>query len=58
MAPPPPPPPSKEDYKRAANAVQSGNATPEQRRLNDKAAQQAGTMGNDARAAREGRKTW
>jgi hypothetical protein len=49
---------SKEDYARAANAVQSGNATKEQRELNDRAAQQAGSAGNDARAAQQGRKTW
>ena len=46
------------DYRRAANAVQSGSATKEQRELNDKMAKQAGSMGNDARAAQEGRKTW
>lgn len=47
-----------EDYNRAADAVQSGNATPEQRELNDRMAKQAGTMGNNARAAREGKKKW
>lgn len=46
------------DYARAADAVQSGKATKEQRELNDKMANQAGSKGNDARAAREGRKTW
>ena len=45
-----------DEYRRAANAVQSGNATKQQRELNDRAARQAGSMGNDARAAREGRK--
>ncbi|MGB4767862.1 MAG: hypothetical protein WBP22_01260 [Candidatus Saccharimonas sp.] len=47
-----------EDYKRAADAVQSGNATPEQHELNDRMAKQGGSLGNDARAAREGRKKW
>lgn len=49
---------STEDYKRAANAVQSGNPTKKQRELNDRAAKQAGSMGNDARAAQQGRKKW
>lgn len=49
---------STEDYRRAADAVQSGRATAEQRELNDRAAKQAGSMGNDARAAREGKKKW
>lgn len=47
-----------DDYRRAANAVQSGNATKEQRDLNDRMAKQAGTMGNDARAAQQGKKKW
>ncbi len=47
-----------DDYRRAANAVQSGSATPQQRELNDKMAKQAGSMGNDARAAQQGRKRW
>lgn len=49
---------NKDDYKRAADAVQSGEATKAQRELNDRMARQAGSAGNDARAAREGRKTW
>lgn len=46
------------DYRRAANAVQSGSATKEQKELNDKMAKQAGSMGNDARAAQQGQKKW
>lgn len=49
---------SKDDYTRAANAVQSGTATKEQRDLNDKMAKQAGSQGNDARAAQKGEKKW
>lgn len=49
---------SREDYARAANAVQSGNPTRQQRELNDRAAKQAGSMGNDARAAQRGEKKW
>lgn len=49
---------SKDDYRRAANAVQSGNATKQQRELNDRMAKQAGSMGNDARAAQQGKKKW
>ena len=41
-------------YRRAAEAVQRGNATPQQREMNDRAAKQAGRMGNDARAAQKG----
>lgn len=43
------------DYKRAAQAVNSGTATREQRELNDRMAKQMGSMANDARAAREGK---
>ena len=46
------------DYKRAADAVQSGAATREQRELNDKMAKQSGSAGNDARAAQQGNKKW
>ena len=46
------------DYRRAANAVQSGTATKEQRELNHRMARQAGPMGNDARAAQKGEKKW
>ena len=46
------------DYRRAADAVQRGNPTREQRELNDKMAKQAGSMGNDARAAQKGQKKW
>lgn len=49
---------NKDDYARAANAVQSGTATREQRELNDKMASQAGSDGNDARAAQKGEKKW
>ena len=41
-------------YRRAAEAVQQGNATREQRDMNDRAARQVGRMGNDARAAQKG----
>ena len=41
-------------YRRAAEAVQRGDATPQQREMNDRAAKQAGLMGNDARAAQKG----
>ncbi len=44
-----------EDYRRAANAVRSGSANKEQRELNDRAARLTGSLGNNARAAREGR---
>ena len=44
-----------DDYARAANAVRGGNPTREQRELNDRAAKQAGTLGNRARAAKEGK---
>lgn len=44
-----------DDYRRAAQAVQSGSATPEQRELNDQMARQMGSMASDARAAREGK---
>ena len=40
--------------RRAAEAVQRGNATSQQREMNDRAAKQAGRMGNDARAAQKG----
>lgn len=46
---------NRDDYSRAAQAVQSGHATREQQELNDRAAKNAGSMGNEARAAREGR---
>ena len=41
-------------YRRAAEAVQRGDVTPQQRDMNDRAALQAGRMGNDARAAQKG----
>lgn len=41
-------------YERAIRAVQRGDATPQQRDLVDRAALQAGRMGNDARAAQKG----
>lgn len=41
-------------YERAAWAVQRGDATPQQRDMNDRAAKQAGRLGNDARAAQKG----
>ena len=41
-------------YRRAVEAVQRGDATPQQREMNDRAAKQAGRMGNDARAAQKG----
>ena len=47
---------TREEYQQAANAVQSGTATAAQRELNDKMAKQAGSMGNDARAAQKGQK--
>ncbi|GEM_PF-5646939 len=49
---------NKDDYERAANAVQSGNPTRDQRELNDKMAKQSGSAGNDARAAQKGEKKW
>lgn len=49
---------NRDDYRRAADAVQRGNATKQQRELNDRAAKQAGSMGNDARAAQRGQKRW
>ena len=45
---------SADAYRRAAEAVQRGDATPQQREMNDRAAKQAGRMGNDARAAQKG----
>ena len=45
---------SADAYRRAAEAVQWGNATPQQREMNDRAAKQVGRMGNDARAAQKG----
>lgn len=49
---------SREDYRKAADAVQRGTADKRQKELNDKAARQAGSMGNDARAAQKGEKKW
>ena len=46
------------ESRRAADAVQSGNYSKREWELNERAAKQAGRMGNDARAAREGRKRW
>jgi hypothetical protein len=46
------------DYQRAADAVQRGNPTKAQRELNDKMAKNAGSKGNDARAAQRGEKKW
>lgn len=44
-------------YRRAAEAVQAGNPTAEQRAMNESAAKVAGrnNIGSDARAAKEGR---
>lgn len=47
-----------EDYRRAADAVQSGNYTLSEWELNERAAKESGSMGNDARAARKGEKKW
>lgn len=41
-------------YRRAAEAVQRGDATRTQREMNDFAAKQVGSMGNEARAAQKG----
>lgn len=49
---------TEEEYRQAANAVQSGTATAHQRELNDRMARQAGSLGNDARAAQRGQKKW
>lgn len=46
---------SKDDYERAAKAVQSGHPTREQWEMNEKASRQAGSMGKRARLAREGK---
>ena len=44
-------------YRRAAEAVQAGNPTAEQRAMNERAAKVAGrnNIGSDARAAKEGK---
>lgn len=47
-------PASAADYKRAAESVQRGDATPRDRELNDRMARQAGRLGNIARAAQKG----
>ena len=44
---------SKDDFAKAAAAVKGGHATPQQTALNDRAAKQAGSMGNAARDARK-----
>lgn len=49
---------SADAYKRAAYAVQSGNATQGQRELNDEMAKRADRDGSRARAAREGTLDW
>jgi len=41
-------------YRRAAEAVQRGNATREEREMNNRAARLVGRMGNEARAAQKG----
>ena len=41
-------------YERAIKAIQRGDATPQQCDLVDRAAKQAGSMGNKARAAQRG----
>jgi hypothetical protein len=46
---------NKDDYNLAAAAVNSGTATRQQRDLNERMAKQAGTSGNRAREAREGK---
>lgn len=45
---------SADAYRRAAEAVQRGVATRGQRDMNDRAARQAGRLGDDARAAQKG----
>ena len=50
---------SKTAYDRAAEAVQSGDPTTEQREMNDRRAKVSGEWGSKARAAREGKlKYW
>lgn len=49
---------TKEEYRRAADAVQSGTYTVAQWNLNERAAKLWGSMGNDARAAKKGEKKW
>ena len=41
-------------YRRAAEAVQRGDATPQQREMNNRAARLMGRMGSEARAAQKG----
>ncbi len=49
---------NKDEYQKAIDAVQAGRADERQKELANKAAQQAGSMGNDARAAYKGEKKW
>jgi hypothetical protein len=42
-------------YDKAAHAVQNGTASSEQRAMNARAAKTAGSLGNKARAAEQGR---
>lgn len=42
---------SDDAYRKAADAVRAGTATPNQRQLNDNAAKQAGSFGQRARDA-------
>lgn len=44
---------TKDQYAAAADAVRAGNATDEQRRLNNEMANNAGSEGSNARRARE-----
>ena len=50
--------PNKDEYDRAVDAVQRGVATQRQKDLAARQAKQAGSRGNDARAALEGKKKW
>ena len=49
---------NKDETDRAINAVQAGLASKEQIDIAGRAAKQAGSTGNDARAAFKGEKTW
>ncbi len=46
---------SADAYNKAAHAVQNGTASPEQRAMNARAAKTAGSFGDKARAAEQGR---
>lgn len=49
---------NKDETAKAIDAVQAGLASKEQTETARRAAQQAGTTGNDARAAFKGEKKW